>query len=64
MQITVSGLGPNDMYMELTQEQPEGRETWVRIKMGYKDNAPVLNTGVNLSEGRSLSHALQAIADR
>lgn len=63
MQITVSDLGPSDMYMELAQEQPGGRETWVRIKMGYKGNAPVLNTGVTLSEARSFSHALQAIAD-
>lgn len=61
MQITVSDLGPNDMYVELTREKT-GSGEWVRIKMGYKGNPPVLNTGVSLNDSLAVSYALQAIA--
>ena len=63
MQIVIKDLGPNDAYVELTQEEnANDGATWVRIKVGYASNPPVLNTGVGIEEALALAHALNAIA--
>lgn len=65
MQITVSDLGPNNMYVELLQEDSaDGGSDWVRIKIGYKGKAASLNTGVNLNEALAISRAFKGIAGR
>ena len=52
----------SQVYVELTREHsPDHTSTWVRLRVGYEGNPPVINTGISNMEARSLSYALRAI---